>query len=59
MIVMDGDWLRPGSRQYFSVLAHEFQHAVHWNQDLGEDVWVNEGMSEGGYGDCRLRGELH
>ena len=46
MIVMDGDWLRPGSRQYFSVLAHEFQHAVHWNQDLGEDVWVNEGMSE-------------
>lgn len=46
MIVMDGDWLRPGSRQYFSVLAHEFQHAVHWNLDLGEDVWVNEGMSE-------------
>ena len=46
MIVMDGDWLRPGSRQYFSVLAHEFQHAVHWNLDLGEDVWINEGMSE-------------
>ena len=46
MIVMDGDWLRPGSRQYFGVLAHEFQHAVHWNLDLGEDVWINEGMSE-------------
>ena len=46
MIVMDGDWLRPGSRQYFGVLAHEFQHAVHWNLDIGEDVWVNEGMSE-------------
>ena len=46
MIVMDGDWLRPGSRDYFGVLAHEFQHAVHWNLDLGEDVWVNEGMSE-------------
>ena len=46
MIVMDGDWLRPGSRQYFGVLAHEFQHAVHWNLDQGEDVWVNEGMSE-------------
>ena len=46
MIVMDGDWLRPGSREYFSVLAHEFQHAVHWNLDLGEDAWVNEGMSE-------------
>ena len=46
MIVMDGDWLRPGSHQYFGVLAHEFQHAVHWNLDIGEDVWVNEGMSE-------------
>ena len=46
MIVMDGDWLRPGSRDYFNVLAHEFQHAVHWNLDLGEDVWINEGMSE-------------
>ena len=46
MIVMDGDWLRPGSRQYFGVLAHEFQHAVHWNLDIGEDVWVNEGISE-------------
>ena len=46
MIVMDGDWLRPGSLQYFSVLTHEFQHAIHWNLDLGEDAWVNEGMSE-------------
>lgn len=46
MIVMDGDWLQPGSNDYFSVLAHEFQHAVHWNLDLGEDVWINEGMSE-------------
>ena len=46
MIVMEGDWLRPGSHDYFSVLAHEFQHAVHWNLDLGEDVWINEGMSE-------------
>ncbi len=46
MIVMDGVWLRPGSREYLSVLAHEFQHAVHWNLDLGEDAWLNEGMSE-------------
>ncbi len=46
MIFMDGDWLRPGSRDYFAVLAHEFQHAAHWNLDRGEDVWVNEGMSE-------------
>jgi hypothetical protein len=46
MIYMDGSRLRPGSRQYLAVLAHEFQHAVHWNLDSGEDSWVNEGMSE-------------
>ncbi|MCY3639292.1 MAG: immune inhibitor A, partial [Chloroflexi bacterium] len=46
MIVMDGSWLLPGVEPYFSVLAHEFQHAAHWNLDLGEDVWINEGFSE-------------
>ncbi len=28
------------------VLAHEFQHMIHWNQDPQEDAWVNEGMSD-------------
>jgi len=28
------------------VLAHEFQHAVHWNIDSGEEAWINEGLSE-------------
>ncbi len=46
MIFMDSSRLRPGSREYLTVLAHEFQHAAHWNLDQGEDVWVNEGMSE-------------
>ena len=46
MIYMDGGRLKPGSRLYLGVLAHEFQHAVHWNLDSGEDSWVNEGMSE-------------
>lgn len=31
---------------YESVLAHEFQHMVHWNNDRNEESWVNEGMSE-------------
>ena len=35
-----------GSRGYLNVLAHELQHAVHWNHDPSEETWVNEGLSE-------------
>jgi immune inhibitor A len=28
------------------VLAHEFQHMIHWYQDRNEDTWLNEGSSE-------------
>jgi hypothetical protein len=35
-----------GSAGYRKVLAHEFQHAVHWNADPSEDTWVNEGLAE-------------
>ena len=31
---------------YLQVLAHELQHAVHWNADSSEETWVNEGLSE-------------
>ncbi|MFZ1772087.1 MAG: hypothetical protein WAU00_22950 [Caldilinea sp.] len=31
---------------YETVLAHEFQHMIHWSQDRGEDLWLNEGLSE-------------
>ena len=31
---------------YETVLAHEFQHMVHWANDRNEETWVNEGMSE-------------
>ena len=48
MIYIDGIRLKPGSRAYLGVLAHELQHAVHWNLDPGEDAWLNEGMSEVG-----------
>ena len=34
------------SPQYLEVLAHELQHAVHWNADTSEETWVNEGLSE-------------
>jgi hypothetical protein len=28
------------------VLAHEFQHMIHWANDRNEETWVNEGCSE-------------
>jgi hypothetical protein len=46
IIYMDARSLKPGSDLYMGVLAHELQHAVHWNQDIGEEAWVNEGLSE-------------
>ncbi len=38
--------LPPGNTYFDSVLAHEFQHMIHWNQDRNESTWVNEGLSE-------------
>jgi hypothetical protein len=36
----------PGSGYFDGVLAHEFQHMIHWNLDRDEETWVNEGLSE-------------
>ena len=30
----------------FGVLAHEFQHMIHWNTDRNEASWINEGLAE-------------
>jgi len=30
----------------YGVLAHEFQHMIHWHLDRNEFTWVNEGFSE-------------
>ena len=46
IIYMDARNLKPGSDLYMGILAHELQHAVNWNQDIGEEAWVNEGISE-------------
>ncbi len=37
---------RPGSSFYDAVLAHEFQHMIHWYQDQNETTWLNEGAAE-------------
>ena len=62
MFVMNVAALSPGTAAYESVLAHEYQHMIHWHQDGNEDAWLNEGLSQlaedlAGYGspDARLR----
>ena len=30
----------------YGVLAHEFQHMIHWYQDRNESSWLNEGFAE-------------
>jgi hypothetical protein len=41
-------WLnRTGDYTYYeTVLAHEFQHMIHWYNDRNEETWLNEGLSE-------------
>jgi len=38
--------LQIGSDFYNGVLAHEFQHMIHWYNDANEETWLNEGLSE-------------
>ncbi|MBC8265151.1 MAG: immune inhibitor A [Anaerolineales bacterium] len=46
MFYINSDRLQPGTETYESVLAHEFQHMIHWAVDADEDAWVNEAFSE-------------
>ena len=46
MIYINAKNVPPGGTNYEQVLAHELQHAIHWNMDPSEDTWVNEGLSE-------------
>ncbi|MFN3468012.1 MAG: hypothetical protein ACK4WF_09985, partial [Candidatus Brocadiales bacterium] len=36
----------PTSEYHLGVLAHEFQHLIHWRYDPEEEGWVNEALSE-------------
>jgi len=38
--------MQVGDPFYNGVLAHEFQHMIHWNNDRNEATWLNEGCSE-------------
>jgi hypothetical protein len=56
MIYMSLSALSPGTALYDSVLAHEFQHMIHFNLHPADEAWINEGSSVlaqelNGYGD--------
>jgi len=44
--LLSEDNLDLGNRSTYGVLAHEFQHMIHWNRDRNEETWLNEGASE-------------
>jgi hypothetical protein len=44
--VLSADNVDLGSNFAYGVLAHEFQHMIHWFRDRNEASWVNEGFSE-------------
>lgn len=46
MLYLDIYPSEPGSEKFLSVLAHEFQHMIHWNHDPKEFSWVNESLSQ-------------
>ncbi len=46
MFLFNADNTPLGGDYAYSVLAHEFQHMIHWNNDLNETSWLNEGSSE-------------
>ena len=37
---------KPGSNYMVGVIAHEYQHMIHFAKDPYEEVWLNEAMSE-------------
>ncbi|MGD2155995.1 MAG: immune inhibitor A [Anaerolineales bacterium] len=46
LIVLNADNLDLDNGYSYGVLAHEFQHMVHWYRDRNETAWLNEGFSE-------------
>ncbi len=46
MFLFNADNTNLGDDFTYGVLAHEFQHMIHWYQDKNENSWINEGFSE-------------
>ena len=46
MFYLNADSTNPGDESLPGALAHEFQHMIHWYNDINEETWMNEGSSE-------------
>ncbi len=46
IMYINASFIAPGNDVYNSILAHEFQHMIHWNIDPNDDTWVNEGSAQ-------------
>jgi hypothetical protein len=46
MFLFNSDTVSFNEEFTYGVLAHEFQHMIHWYQDRNETSWLNEGFSE-------------
>jgi hypothetical protein len=46
MFYMSCDPVDPAAASTLSVLAHEFEHMIHFNMDVDETTWVDEGCAE-------------
>ena len=46
MFFLSGDNVDLDEVFTYGVLAHEFQHMIHWNGDRNETTWMNEGFFE-------------
>ncbi|HMD89423.1 MAG TPA: hypothetical protein VKF38_09700, partial [Anaerolineaceae bacterium] len=46
LFVLNADNSNLASDFTYGVMAHEFQHMIHWYQDPTADTWLNEGFSE-------------
>lgn len=46
MFLFNADNTALGDKFTYGVLAHEFQHMIHWKLDANETSWLNEGASE-------------
>lgn len=46
MFLLNADNQALNDQFTYGVLAHEFQHMIHWYRDRNETSWLNEGFSE-------------
>jgi hypothetical protein len=46
MFLFNSQTVELGEPFAYNVLAHEFQHMIHWSRDRNEENWMNEGFSE-------------